>query len=64
MPCTHAPTHARRGLPVTKMHRSTPPRQYGTELHDTAAALKNMIQKFYRKFKIAQQKNSTSEGKG
>ena len=35
--CTHAPTHARRGLPVTKMHRSIPPNLGPVELHDTAA---------------------------
>ena len=36
-PCTT--THARCGLPITKMHWSTPPNQYGTGLHDTAAQL-------------------------
>ena len=29
--------HARRGLPVTKMHQSTPPNIGPVELHDTAA---------------------------
>ena len=33
MPCTHA----RSGLPVTKMYRSTLPVQYTLELHNTAA---------------------------
>ena len=43
-PCTT--THARRGLPVTKMHGLTPPNIATSALHDTAAVWPKMILDF------------------
>ena len=43
MPCTHAQTHARHGLPVTKMHRSIPPNIGPVELHNSAAIVPSII---------------------